>query len=126
VPGFRPVGLQHEEPVEDLDRERVVLGAGGVGGAAHEEIRGVRAGARPAPLDQGRDALALGLVLGGGKALVEVVEGAGPRRRGLGLGSLGFGRGPGGGRALPGLGMDRQRGEQESEGQCKTKHAGII
>ena len=78
---------QRQHPVEELDGERKLLRLQRLLGAAHQQIGGVAAGARPAPLDQVRDAVRLALVLGSGKPREKLVEGGGLARLcGLGLG----------------------------------------
>src|SRR5215208_6666124 len=120
VPGLGPFGAQRQHPVEELDGERKLLRLQRLFGAAHQKIGGVAAGARPAPLDQVRDAVRLALVLGPGKPREKLVEGGGLARLcGLGLGFR-----------IGGLGLPESRsrrvGENQGEQKSMTAHGGTL
>ena len=85
VPGRNPLGFEHQDPVEEFDRQRIVLLGRGLGGPAEQEIRRIGARARPTALDQGGDALRLGLVRGLAEAVEQVVDRGRLPIRGCGL-----------------------------------------
>ncbi|CAH1654567.1 hypothetical protein CHELA1G11_10798 [Hyphomicrobiales bacterium] len=95
VPGFRPIRLENNHTVEQLDRQLVLVGAGGRDGAAHEEVGRITAGLQPPPLDQPCNTLGFLFILRRRQAGEELVE-HGPSRIG-------------GGRIRGGLGGARHR-----------------
>ena len=122
VPGRNPLGLEHQDPVEEFDRQRILLLRRGLRGPAEQQIGGIGARARPAALDQGRDALRLGLVRGLAEAVEQVVDRGRLPVRGCGLVS-GRRAAARRGRPAPAAGSATRL---ESERGRKNAHAGII